>query len=156
MKPPIQNLSLKIYFEHERNENSTLWCSGFPENYSRWPENLAQKIIIYNAPLVLELTIIANLRNLLTNKKYQELENWRFFLLNFRRIWEMSLTLLPIIPNPLCYISSKHSLFLINSKISKSLILDKNKRLVKIAQIGNYCQLKAACCHIINNSCLSR
>ena len=43
MKPPIQNLSLKIYFEHEKNENSTLWCSGFPENYSRWPENLAQK-----------------------------------------------------------------------------------------------------------------
>jgi hypothetical protein len=26
---------------------------GFQENYSRWPENLAQKIIVYNVPLLL-------------------------------------------------------------------------------------------------------
>ena len=34
-------------------------------------------------------------------------------------------------------------------KIYNSLILDKNKDWIKIAQIGNYCQLKAACCQSI-------
>ena len=61
----------------------------------------------------------------------------------------MSLTLLPITFHSQCYASSTFSLFLINSNISNSLILDKKKSFFsvfrgkeKTLRLGDFCVLK--------------
>ena len=58
MKPLAQNLSQKIILTTENTEGTEVapygaW--GFPENYTRWPENLSQKInVSINVQLMLQ------------------------------------------------------------------------------------------------------
>ena len=58
MKPLAQNLSQKIILTTENTEGTEVapygaW--GFPENYTRWPENLFQKInVLINVQLMLQ------------------------------------------------------------------------------------------------------
>ena len=73
-------LGITIFKDFKFRERELFWSLrslGFPENYSRWPENLFQKIFIFKRKDAKTQRFILNTESTKdTKKNYQKLEKW--------------------------------------------------------------------------------
>ena len=72
-------LGITIFKDFKFRERELFWSLrslGFPENYSRWQENLFQKIFIFKRKDAKTQSFILNTESTKDTKNYQKLEKW--------------------------------------------------------------------------------